>query len=179
MAKDNDFNYCPNCGADLPLDAKFCPDCGNVLAGPDGLMDSQMKSRLTIIAVFSLMFAILAIISGISCIAQADVIIDTLKQDADSWAQIISQFADMGYSEEDAVNLIKSVFLFSGVASLIAGIGAGIGGACAIAKKYWVLGLIGLIVGTVLMFPTILGLIVGIIFIYLYSTCKPAFATSA
>ena len=176
MSKANDFNYCPNCGAELPFDSKFCPDCGNVLTSDNTqAVTDQMHSRLKIVGIFSLIFAVFAIISGISLLASADAIITAMQSDADTWAQIIKSMADAGYTEAQTIDLFKSMFVISGAMALIAGISAGVGAVCSFIAKYWILGLIGLIVATVMMLTSIIGLIIGIIFIYLYVTCKPVF----
>ena len=176
MSKANDFNYCPNCGAELPFDAKFCPDCGNVLSAENTqAVTDSLRSRLKIVGVFSLIFAVFAILTGAYLMASGDTFIDMLKEDADTWAQIISTMADAGYTEQQTIDMFKSVFMISGILSLVSGISAGVGGVCAFLKKYYIFGLVGLIIATVLMVTSFIGLIVGVIFIYLYVTCKPVF----
>ncbi len=176
MSKANDFNYCPNCGAELPFDAKFCPDCGNVLSAENTqAVTDSLRSRLNIVGVFSLIFAVFAILTGAYLMASGDAFINMLKEDADTWAQIISTMADAGYTEQQTIDMFKSIFMISGILSLVSGISAGVGGVCAFLKKYYILGLVGLIIATVLMVTSFIGLIVGVIFIYLYVTCKPVF----
>ena len=170
-----EYNYCPSCGAQLPPEVKFCPDCGAQLDGvKDVLTGASYYNRLLVVAIFTGIFALFALISGISLLSSASTIVISIE-DSTSWPDIVQAFAEMGYTEAQVSDLLLSTFNLIGTLYTISGVAAAIGAACALMKKYWVVGLIGMIVSTITAGISIIGLIVGIIFVYLYVTCKPAF----
>ena len=176
MAKN--LSFCPNCGASLAEDAVYCPDCGNALksiAPPDGISESVMTSRTKIVGIFSLIFAVFALISGFMTMGMGDTVLETLKNDPDSWSQILTEFTNMGYSPDDVENMIRETFTIIGAVIIAGGVAGAIGGICSLMRKFWIVGLVCLIIATLSVCMSIIGLIVGIVFVILYAKCKPIF----
>lgn len=170
-----EYNYCPSCGAQLPPDVKFCPDCGHQLDGvEDVLTGESYYGRLMVVSIFTAIFAILALISGISLLGSAYDLLIAIE-DSTAWPDIVRQFADLGYTEAQVSNLLLSTFNLIGALYTVSGVAAAVGAFCGFMKKFWIVGLIGMIISTLSAAITIFGLIIGLVFIYLYVTCKPAF----
>ena len=104
-----------------------------------------------------------------------EAVLEALKSDPDSWTQILIQFNDMGYGPDEVDNMIIQVFKTIGAIIIAGGIAGAIGGICSFARKYWVIGLVCLILATLSVSASIIGLLVGILFIILYAKCKPIF----
>ncbi|AGI47420.1 hypothetical protein TALC_00415 [Thermoplasmatales archaeon BRNA1] len=171
-----DEMYCTQCGAKISPGAKFCPECGKyveemeqdqpVVSGGTYYANQQYKtinerSRLQFYGTLAIVYAILAIISGISCIATADMLADA----------IIEQDIDIGMDVEE----FRDTMVLLGVTSLLSGMCALVGGFLVHGAKQFKLSMVLYIAATVLAFESIIPLVLGVIFTYLVYKCRDAF----
>ncbi len=187
MAEEEQFDlFCTQCGQKLTKDATFCPSCGaqvsEMTEAPSnsgysnpsyGAPQRDMSGRLKVISIILIITAALFLITGIYFLASVDPVIDAMKNDA-SWADLVKQAEDSGMTEQDLVNLMKSMLVAIGATSLVCAILVGVAGAFGLMKKCWGLGFAFLIIATVIQFS-----IVGLIITILWYTTKPAFIKSS
>ena len=186
MAEEEFDLFCTQCGQRISKDTVFCPSCGAQVAEqyegasaskqtPARQADSRMSSRLMAISILLVVSAVAFIAIGIYYMTGVDAMIDALKSDP-SWPDLVSQMADLGYTEDQFVDLIKTVLVWIAAGSIICGAAMAVAAVCGFTRKLWVLGFICCIIATVLSSASLLGLIVGIIVTYMYYTTKPCFA---
>lgn len=183
MDDDKQFDaFCPSCGQRLERDDQFCPSCGaSINASPSagGQIPYQSSTtdyhgRLLAISVIAAVTAVLLLISGIYAFGSADSVINQLTSDP-QWPSIQTQIIDRGMTVDQFFDVIRSTMNAIGIMFIIGALTGAVLAVCGFTKKMYILGLIACILMTVMTASTILGLIVGIIITYLYTTTKPEF----
>lgn len=165
--------------------AMFCRSCGaQVEAGATqqavdqyaSMRESSLNTRLNIIGIFCVFYAVMMLICGIYVLLSGDSLVNQIISDP-SWPDIAQQLIDAGYASSvaGAEQLLRDCIRYPGFAALIIGIVTAIPAYSCFTKKAYVLGLVGLVISTIFSTVTIIGLIIGIIFVILYCTCKPVF----
>ena len=179
MSEEEQFDlFCTQCGQKLTKDATFCPSCGaqvsDMKEAPAGApayapYQRDMTGRLKAISIVLFITAALFIIFGIYTIGAGDSFIDAMKE-SDGWADLVKQLEDNGMTEQEFVDLVKNIFIASGVMYLISAALVAIAGFFGIKRQHWGLGFAFCIITTVLQMS-----IVGLIVTILWYTTKPAF----
>ena len=186
MSEEEYDMFCTQCGARISKDTAFCPSCGAAVGGEpapqtynngapsQNYYGPDRSGRLLVLSIICAITAVFFLYMGISTLVQVDSIITQLQADP-GWPDMVQAFEDAGISADEVVSTLKSILTVFGVSFLVGGIAAALPAVCGFTKKLWALGLIGCIVVTIFTATTLIGLIVGIIFTYLYATTKPAF----
>jgi hypothetical protein len=188
MSEEDEYEgFCPHCGAKLRKGTAYCQDCGSVVNAAEATQSQNtqyqnnsnsgkdLSGRLTLVTVLLGLYTALVIVMGISVIVSTDSIMNALTTSAD-WPSIVQQFRDLyGWDEAQTIDMFRSTLGWLGYYMIGAGVVGIIGCVCGIMKKFWALGLIMYIIATVMMAMTIIGLIVGVLVTYYYSTTKPVF----
>ena len=180
MSEEEEFDlFCTQCGQKLTKDATFCPSCGAQVSDMTEAPASapaygapyqrDMSGRLRTISIILFITAGLFVIFGIYTLGAGDSFIDSMKESS-GWADLVKQLEENGMSEDEFVDLIKTIFVASGVMYLISAVLVGLAGFFGIKKKCWGLGFAFCIIATVLQMS-----IVGLIITILWYTTKPAF----
>jgi predicted nucleic acid-binding Zn ribbon protein len=180
MSDGESMEFCSKCGAKLRDSAVFCPECGAPIAGGsvvqsvrneinDSYKKKAMTERLMWISIFLGVFVFFSVIMGAYCALDVNAIIDALKSDPEVWAEVLTY-----YTEAE----IRSAFVFGGYYLLSAGIVGAISLVFCIIKKFWIIALIMCLLASLIMLPTVLGFVIGLVVTYLLYTAKPAFSVS-
>jgi uncharacterized Tic20 family protein len=157
------LNFCPVCGKDLPSGTAYCLACGARVNDPAAdAAERRIESKAgaekaTIAAILMFLYAIPLIAIGAWLYSVAwDVAVETLSN-----PDLAAMLADAGvtYTVPMLASLIETAAMFPIIAGLL-GIA---GGALALTRKSYaaasVLCLIGAVIGALVLFPLVLGLI--------------------
>ena len=195
MANEN-YGFCPACGANLPADSTFCPECGHNLAGPVssgqeagagvgyGYSKPGLSGKLKTAAILCLIYAILEVLGSFSLLSMSMATIDMLDDmmGEDGWFE--NMLNDMGY-DMTAKEFVDMCHI-TGIISLVSGVFAGIGSILCfkLRKKMIAVGLVVaaslvLLVGCMYpmnIFSTIIDVIIGLLMAYLIYSSPDQFA---
>ncbi len=186
MTDNSDLKFCVHCGAELDSGAAFCKSCGAQVETEEtrkvaeqqyaAARESSMNTRLTIIGIFCVFYAVIMLVSAIYMLACTDSAMSRITSSS-NWPDIAQGLIDAGYAKTvaGAEDFVRGGLRSLGIGSLIIAIITAVPAYSCFTKKAYVLGLIGLIISTIISTMTIIGLIIGIIFVIFYCTCKPAF----
>jgi len=114
-------------------------------------------------------FVFFSIVMGAYCAFDVNAIIEAMKSDPEVWSEILTY-----YTETE----IRSAFVLVGYYLLSAGVVGAISLVFCATKRFWIIALITCVSASLIMFPTVIGLIIGLIVSYLLYTAKPAFSVS-
>ena len=171
MDDEGSHNFCTKCGANVHDYDEFCPACGEVLkegAKPAANRSYNPNSKLPLIKALGGIWAIYAIINGITSIIFIDNMMTMME---DIFVGMGLEYADMWYSMED---FYRMFMLVSGALCLVSGILAVVCTYCCIKKKNHTIALMTCIIGSILVIPSLVGL-VGLIVAHFLSKSKPEF----
>lgn len=184
MSEEEQFDlFCTQCGQKLTKDATFCPSCGaqvsEMTEAPANSGNSNpsygapyqrdMSGRLKVISIIMLVSAGLFVLFGLSIIGGADSFINAMK-DSGNWSEIVNQIQQNGMTEQEFVDMVKTIYIATGVLYLVSAAMVAVAGFFGLKRQHWGLGFAFCIVVTVLQFS-----IVGLIITILWYTTKPAF----
>ena len=186
MSEDDQYDlFCTHCGQRITKDTAFCPSCGaqvsEMMEAPAGygsspaVNTSALESSLKTISIIMVISAVLLLAMGIYYLATVDAQINQLTSSS-FWSSIVDAYADLGYTEDQIIEMMKTSLIASGAVYTITGVCLAIASACGFTKKMYTVGLICCIIATVLSITSIIGLIIGIIVTIKYSKTKPVFA---
>lgn len=137
MGEEN-YGFCPACGANLPEDSSFCPECGHDLAAPVssgpaagtgyGYATSNgggMSSKLKVAVIFTMIYAVMNLMSSLMGLC---ITVDFI----DSMDEILLENGDQGFVEmagfdmtnQEFVDMIHLSCLISLISAVLALIGA-------------------------------------------------------
>lgn len=188
--ENENFGFCPACGANLPSDSSFCPECGHNLSAPVssgpaqpgagvgyGYSKSRMSTKLKVAAIFVTIYAVIEILGALSMLTISMAMIDTLDEMlVDSGQGTFEEMLkDLGYNmtSQEFVDMCHIL----GIIELISGVLAGVGAFfCFKLKKRMIA--VGLVVAASLilfagvMYPnnivnTVFSVIIGLLMAYL------------
>ena len=186
MSEEEYDLFCTHCGQRLSKDTAFCPSCGTQVSDMGGeptysnnndyrSRPVDLSPRLKFLAILFTITAVYYIISGLINLMSVDSTIETYKS-LGMWDTIVDYFnTTMNMSEQETEDFMKTMILASAIANIVMGALVGVAAYCSFAKKKWTIGLVCCIIATIISSMSIIGLIVGIIVTYLYSTTRPCF----
>lgn len=185
MTDNSDLKFCVHCGAELDDGAMFCKSCGaQVETGevPQAVdpyasrRESSMNTRLTVIGICCIFYAVLMFISAIYILVSGDSLVNQITSDP-NWPDVAQEIINAGFASTvaEAEQFLKNIITYLGIGALIIGIIAAIPAYSCFTKKAYILGLAMLIITTIISTMTFIGLIIGIIIIVFYCSCKPVF----
>ena len=186
MTDNSDLKFCVHCGAELDSGAMFCRSCGAQVETAEtqqavadqyaSARESSMNTRLTIIGIFCVFYAVMMIICGIYLLAFGDSLMNKIVSDP-NWPDVAQAIIDAGKASTvaGAEQWMRDSLKYPGFLSLFIGIVSAFPAYSCFTKKAYLLGLVTLVISTIISALTIIGLIIGIIFVIFYCTCKPVF----
>ena len=142
---DENYGFCPSCGANLTSDAAFCPECGKPLTAEaqnntynSGVRanPSKMCGKLLVAFILLLIYAVMDILGGISLVAVFnesffDSIDKMLADEGEKSLEEMFKQYGLDMSRDDLINY----FRISGIVSIISGALAGVAAYfCAVRK---------------------------------------------
>ncbi|MFA7150176.1 MAG: zinc-ribbon domain-containing protein [Candidatus Methanomethylophilaceae archaeon] len=180
MSDSGSTAFCTKCGTKLRESAAFCPECGAPVAGGsvvqsvrneinDSCERKAMTERLMWVSIFLGIFVLFSVVIGAYCAFDVNVIMETLKSDPDVWSELLTH-----YTETE----IRNAFVLVGYYVLLAGVVGAVSLILCVTKRFWIVALVTCAAASILMLPTIIGPIIGLIVSYLLYTAKPAFFVS-
>lgn len=195
---DDSYN-CPYCGNLVKSSASFCPGCGaelkssmdTVSPGVKEINQNQTvntnnvpvssydleKAKSSSVGVYVMVglltfFALIGVIVSFSSIGSVtpSIIDDATRQ----------KIIDAGLTVDQVLDMVKTYFIISGVANIILMIMGGLIIWVTAVKKHYGLGMFAAVLATILSAPTVVGLILGLLLIFVfYEKTKPAFIANA
>lgn len=185
MTDNSDLKFCVHCGAELDDGAMFCKSCGAQVERSDApvtmnpyasMKENSMNNRLKVIGICCIVYAVLAIIGGIIFLVSIDSLMEQVITDP-SWPEAAQQLIDMGVVTDlaGAESFMRDVFTYTGYFGVIIGIITIIPAYSCFTKKAYIPGLVGMVISTVLSAASVIGLIIGVVFVVLYCSCSDAF----
>ena len=137
---DNEnYGFCPACGANLPSDATFCPECGHNLSAPAssgpeagagvgyGYSNGGMSSKLKTAAILCTIYAVLTIFGALSLFTIEPVIDTYNEMMADSGGESFEDMLkDLGYdmTVDEFINMCRVMAVIDLISGVLAGAGA-------------------------------------------------------
>lgn len=107
---DENYGFCPRCGANLPEGAEYCPQCGKSFVD-DPRKELRMRAGMSPLRFFIILLAaytVMSIIEGVYVTLFNDMFVDSFKlvygSDIDNYLsrsglESIDQFADLMFKE--------------------------------------------------------------------------------
>lgn len=137
MTEEN-FGFCPSCGANLPEGSSFCPECGHninapVQSGPGTGVGygtyggSGMSSKLKVAAIFVTIYAVMTILGALSLFTIEPLIETYDEMMADSGGDSFEELLEsMGYdmTEQEFIDMCRIMAIVDLVSGALAGVGA-------------------------------------------------------
>lgn len=180
MSDSGSTGFCTRCGTKLRESAAFCPECGAPVAGGsvvqsvrneinDSCERKAMTERLMWVSIFLGIFVLFSVVIGAYCAFDVDAIMEALKSDPDVWSEVLTQFTE---------TQVRSSLVLVGYYVLLAGVVGAVSLVLCVTKRHWIVALVTCVAASIIMLPTVLGLMIGLIVSYLLYTAKPAFSVS-
>ncbi|MCL2317612.1 MAG: zinc-ribbon domain-containing protein [Methanomassiliicoccaceae archaeon] len=154
-------SYCSKCGSQLYESDSFCVRCGakidaQTTSAPVNVQQGSEKrsTKLWIIFALGIIWAVIAIYSGIDAIINAQSSIDMI--DIGTWEAL-------GLDPQLLIDMVKAigvVFIISGILSLITSI-------LVYARRYHTIALVACIIGSILALIALVGIIGLIVAVFL------------
>ena len=169
--------FCTQCGAILPEGAQFCPKC-SAPCHPDSNgsfqnsqynADAMLESKLDSTATFTLIYGVLAILMGLSCIVSSVSITEAM------WSDIEQTVIEAGTTMPYTLDEFKSYAIMSGALLLISGLSAFVGYYLAKHRMEFNLTLVAFVIATGTCFIGIITLLIGLYMTYRVYKCQPCF----
>ena len=137
MGEEN-FGFCPACGANLPEGSSFCPECGHNLAGPApgspeagagyGYAASRgpgMSGKLKTAVIFTMIYGVMTLISSLMGMCISVDFIDSMdKILLDNGDQGFVEMAGFDMTNQEFVDMIRMTCIISLISSVLALVGA-------------------------------------------------------
>jgi len=165
----DDLNFCPTCGKSLPLGTSYCPACGARLNDPQAdqmetaVATKESSDRILVATILILLNAAILIIGGVYLYFTATEISE--------YAFDITPSLIDSFTVESLAGFIKSL-------ALIGIIGGAIGLVSALLvfmRRLWILAVIFCLVAAAIGITTLIGLVLGLIAIWMLFKSKPLF----
>lgn len=189
MTEEN-YGFCPSCGAKVADDAVFCPECGMPLtseakeAAANGYANAPgsqyaaagtpgqyqpMRGVFLFSVILIWVYAVSNIISGLSLAIGADALVETMETTLIEGKTMIEFFADMGL-DMTAAEWTEYYRVF-GIISGLSGLAAGAGGLLCSLHTKRVIAVACLVVASIIPFfglivgasPGLFGVLIGVI----------------
>ena len=137
MGEEN-FGFCPACGANLPEGSSFCPECGHNLAGPApgspeagagyGYAASRgpgMSGKLKTAVIFTMIYAVINLLSALMGLCISVDFINSMDEILlDNGDQGFVELAGFDMTNQEFVDMIHLSSLISLASAVLAGVGA-------------------------------------------------------
>ena len=137
MVEEN-YGFCPACGANLPEDSVFCPECGHDLKSPVssgpaagtgyGYATSNgggMSSKLKVAVIFTMIYGVMTLISSLMGMCISVDFIDSMdKILLDNGDQGFVEMAGFDKTNQEFVDMIRMTCIISLISSVLALVGA-------------------------------------------------------
>ena len=137
MGEEN-YGFCPACGANLPEGSSFCPECGHNLAGPvpgsaeagAGVgyatsMGPGMSGKLKTAVIFTMIYAVMNLVSSLMGLCISVDFIDSMDEILlDNGDQGFVELAGFDMTNQEFVDMIRMSCLVSLASAVLAGAGA-------------------------------------------------------
>ena len=184
---EEDYGFCPHCGANLKSDSIFCPDCGNqiysenrneygeqelvVTASSNG---DRLEGKMQIVFIGLILYVIASALTAISLISMAasyDAINDMIFQSmGKTLEELMSEVYGISMSKEEIV----STLMIYGILGLASAVTAGICAYFCNQRINWTYALILCIATTILSYFVFgyIGVVIGAIAVILLYLCK-------
>ena len=137
MTEEN-FGFCPSCGANLPEGSSFCPECGHNINAPvqnntgtgvgyGTYGGNRMSSKLKVAAIFVTIYAVISILGALSLFTIEPMIdaYDEMMADSggDSFEDMLK---DLGYdmTESEFIDMCRIMAIVDLVSGALAGFAA-------------------------------------------------------
>jgi ribosomal protein L40E len=185
MSESGDY-FCPHCGAKLPLGASYCPECGANTAQPQQpgqnaqaqQVNNNNDSSLIFVAILFGALTISMLFFGVYMLMFTGDIMNALTSDTSTWTQIVNQFNSMyGWTESQTYDYLNSTMSSVGWVCIVMAFLSGVCALLTVKKVYWVMLIILTVIISVIMTTTILGLLVGILVLFLEFKSKSSFTS--
>ena len=187
MSEEEYDLFCTHCGMRISKDTQYCPSCGMAISGQNEVqngnvssrneaLERTLDSRLRFLAILFTITAVYYVVSGIFDLLTIDSSIDALK-DSGFWDFIVDYFDNIGMNEQETEDYLRTMSLVTAICNIVVGALVGVSAFCSFSRKHWMAGLVCGILATIVSSMTIIGLIIGVIAVCLYSTTKPCFSS--
>jgi len=137
MTEEN-FGFCPSCGANLPEGSSFCPECGHNINAPvqnnsgTGVGygtsgGSGMSSKLKVAAILVTIYAVISILGALSLFTIEPMIDAYDEMMADSGGESFEDMLkDLGYdmTEKEFIDMCRVMAVVDLISGALAGVGA-------------------------------------------------------
>ncbi len=138
MTEEN-YGFCPSCGANLPEGSSFCPECGHNINAPVQNSNSGagvgygtyggsgMSSKLKVTAILVTIYAVFSILGALSLFTIEPMIdaYDEMMADSggDSFEDLLK---DLGYdmTEKEFIDMCRIMAVVDIISGALAGVGA-------------------------------------------------------
>jgi uncharacterized membrane protein HdeD (DUF308 family) len=173
---DEKYGFCIKCGQELPEGSEFCPECGQRVGGY--INDRQENSKgnsvnLNTITILIFIYAAFAILVGLFCVyiaMESTVLLEMMKEMAPEEYQ---QLIDMGVTAE----MLSTIYAFPAFFMTASGILALISGMFVNKKTNNQWAFILCLLASILSFPLIITIIVGLIVSFKIREAQPQFSS--
>ncbi len=188
MSEDN-FGFCPKCGASLPADSNYCPECGAILGNVGSTQNAasapvdkttEPMSGWFLISTFCLtLYGIVMLISGIYLVIDTPALLDMMNQVyLDAYGMSIYQELSELLGMEITRDYLVQIFTTAGIGAIISAIVALVSAVLCYKRRFYMITLaLTVIVMLISIFTggSLLSLIVGLIVLFGIYSSKPYF----
>jgi hypothetical protein len=158
--EDDKYSFCTKCGQELPEGSVFCPSCGANIGEPQVSKPVRTSNvNLDTVAILIYIYAAFAILIGLFCVyiaLQADMILNMMKDMApEEYQQLINAGIDAA--------ALAAIYSVPAILMILSGIFALLSGMSVSKRTNNQRAFILCILASVLAFPLIITLIVGVV----------------